>query len=214
LIRIIIADDHAVMRRGLRLVLEQQQDFEIVGEAGDGREAVDLAEKLKPDVAVLDITMPNLNGIEAARQITAKQMGVSIVILSMHADEAFVLRALKAGARGYLLKESPESDFLNAIRLVSEGKSFFSPAVSRMLVEDYVRQLQDREIEDSFELLTPREREILQLIAEGKSNKDIAAMLGLSLYTVETHRGNMLDKLNLHTIPELIVYAVRKGVIG
>jgi two-component system response regulator NreC len=213
-IRIILADDHAVMRRGLRLLLEQQVDFQIVGEAGDGREAVDLAEKLKPDVAVLDITMPNLNGIEAARQITAKQLGVSIVVLSMHADEAFVLRALKAGARGYLLKESPESDFLNAIRLVSEGKSFFSPAVSRMLVEDYVRQLQDRDIEDSYELLTPREREVLQLIAEGKSNKDIAAILGLSLYTVETHRGNMLDKLNLHTVPELIVYAVRKGVIG
>ncbi len=214
MIRIILADDHAVMRRGLRLLLEQQVDFQIVGEAGDGREAVDLAEKLKPDVAVLDITMPNLNGIEAARQITAKQLGVSIVVLSMHADEAFVLRALKAGARGYLLKESPESDFLNAIRLVSEGKSFFSPAVSRMLVEDYVRQLQDRDIEDSYELLTPREREVLQLIAEGKSNKDIAAILGLSLYTVETHRGNMLDKLNLHTVPELIVYAVRKGVIG
>lgn len=214
MIRIVLADDHAVMRRGLRLVLEQQKDFQIVGEAGDGREAVDLVEKVKPDVAVLDITMPNLNGIEAARQITAKQLGVSIVILSMHADEAFVLRALKAGARGYLLKESPESDFLNAIRLVAEGKSFFSPAVSRMLVEDYVRQLQDRDIEDSFELLTPREREILQLIAEGKSNKDMAAMLGLSLYTVETHRGNMLDKLNLHTVPELIVYAVRKGVIG
>ncbi len=214
MIRIILADDHAVMRRGLRLVLEQQKDFEIVGEASDGREAVELAEKLRPDVAVLDITMPNLNGIEAARQITSKQLGVSVVILSMHADESFVLRALKAGARGYLLKESPESDFLNAIRLVSEGKSFFSPKVSRMLVEDYVRQLQDRELEDSYELLTSREREILQLIAEGKSNKDIAAILHLSVYTVETHRANILDKLNLHTVPELIVYAVRKGVIA
>jgi two-component system, NarL family, response regulator NreC len=213
-IRIILADDHAVMRRGLRLVLEQQKDFEIVGEASDGREAVELAEKLKPDVAVLDITMPNLNGIEAARQITSRQVGVSVVILSMHADESFVLRALKAGARGYLLKESPESDFLNAIRLVSEGKSFFSPKVSRMLVEDYVRQLQDREVEDSYELLTSREREVLQLIAEGKSNKDIAAILHLSVYTVETHRANILDKLNLHTVPELIVYAVRKGVIA
>jgi two-component system response regulator NreC len=213
-IRIILADDHAVMRRGLRLVLEQQKDFEIVGEASDGRQAVELAENLKPDVAVLDITMPNLNGIEAARQITAKQPDVAVVILSMHADESFVLRALKAGARGYLLKESPESDFLNAIRLVSEGKSFFSPTVSRMLVEDYVRQLQDRQIEDSYELLTPREREILQLIAEGKSNKDIAATLRLSLYTVETHRANLLEKLNLHSVPELIVYAVRKGVIA
>ena len=214
MIRIILADDHAVMRRGLRLVLEQQEEFEVLGEANDGREAVSLAESLKPDVAVLDITMPNLNGIEAARQISAKQLGVAIVVLSMHADEGYVLRALKAGARGYLLKESPEADFIHAIRSVSEGKSFFSPTVSRMLVEDYVRQLQDKDIEDSYELLTAREREILQLVAEGKSNKDVANMLNLSLYTVETHRSNILEKLNLHNVPELILYAVRKGVIA
>jgi len=214
MIRVLLADDHAVIRHGLRLVLEQQQDFEVVGEASDGREAVNLAKSLKPDVAVLDITMPNLNGIEATRQISAMLPGVSIVVLSMHADEAYVLRALKAGARGYLLKESPEADFIRAIRSVSEGKAFFSPAVSRMLVEDYVRQLQDRDIEDSYELLTTREREILQLIAEGKSNKDIANMLNLSLYTVETHRSNILEKLNLHSVPELILYAVRKGVIA
>jgi two-component system response regulator NreC len=214
LIKIILADDHAVMRRGLRLVLEQQEDFEVIGEASDGRGAVDLAETFRPDIAVLDITMPNLNGIEAARQIDAKQIGVSTIVLSMHADESFVLRALKAGARGYLLKESAESDLINAIRLVSEGKSFFSPTVSRLLVEDYVRQLRDRGVEDSYELLTSRERELLQLIAEGKSNKEIANMLHLSLYTVETHRSNILTKLNLHTVPDLILYAVRKGVIS
>jgi len=214
MIRIILADDHAVMRRGLRLVLEQQEDFEVVGEASDGREAVNLAETVKPDIAVLDITMPNLNGIEAAHQISARQPGVSTIVLSMHADESFVLRALKAGARGYLLKESAEGDLINAVRLVSEGKSFFSPIVSRMLVEDYVRQLQDRDIEDSYELLTPREREILQLVAEAKSNKEIASMLNVSLYTVETHRSNILEKLNLHSVPELILYAVRKGVIS
>jgi two-component system, NarL family, response regulator NreC len=214
MIRIILAEDHAVMRRGLRLVLEQQEDFQVVGEASDGREAVALAETVKPDIAVLDITMPNLNGIEAAHQISARQLGVSTIVLSMHADESFVLRALKAGARAYLLKESAEGDLINAVRLVSEGKSFFSPIVSRMLVEDYVRQLQDRDIEDSYELLTVREREILQLIAEAKSNKDIANMLNLSLYTVETHRSNILEKLNLHSVPELILYAVRKGVIG
>jgi two-component system response regulator NreC len=214
LIRIILADDHAVMRRGLRLVLEQQKDFEVVGEAGDGRAAVDLAETARPDIVVLDITMPNLNGIEAARQINAKHIGVSTIVLSMHADESFVLRALKAGARGYLLKESAESDLINAVRLVWEGKSFFSPAVSRLLVEDYVRQLQDKGVEDSYELLTSREREILQLIAEGKSNKEIANMLHLSLYTVETHRSNILSKLNLHTVPDLILYAVRKGIIS
>ncbi|MEO8129032.1 MAG: response regulator transcription factor [Bryobacteraceae bacterium] len=214
MISIILADDHAVMRRGLRLILEQREDFKVLGEASDGREVVALAESLKPDVAVLDITMPNLNGIEAARQIQAKQPSVAIVVLSMHADEGYVLRALKAGARGYLLKESPESDFIQAVRSVSEGKSFFSPVVSRMLVEDYVRQLQDKDIEDSYELLTSREREILQLIAEGKSNKDVANMLNLSLYTVETHRSNILEKLNLHSVPELILYAVRKGVIS
>jgi two-component system response regulator NreC len=214
MIRIILAEDHAVMRRGLRLVLEGQKDFQVVGEASDGREAVALAESLKPNVAVLDITMHNMNGIEAASQISAKQLGVSIVVLSMHSDEAYVLRALKAGARAYLLKESPEADFIQAIRSVSQGKAFFSPAVSRLLVEDYVRQLQDKNIEDSYDLLTQRERELLQLIAEGKSNKDVANMLNLSLYTVETHRGNIMEKLNLHSVPELILYAVRKGVIA
>jgi len=139
---------------------------------------------------------------------------VSIVVLSMHSDEEYVLRALKAGARGYLLKESAEADLIAAVRAVIGGKSFFSPAVSRLLVEDYVRQLQDRDIEDSYELLTTREREILQLVAEGKSNKDIANLLNLSVYTVETHRSNIMEKLNLHGVPELILYAVRKGVIS
>jgi two-component system response regulator NreC len=214
MIRIILAEDHAVMRRGLRLVLEGQKDFQVVGEASDGREAITLAEFLKPNVAVLDITMPNMNGIEAASQMSTKQPGVSIVVLSMHSDEGYVLRALKAGARGYLLKESPEADLIQAIRSVIQGKAFFSPAVSRLLVEDYVRQLQDKDIEDSYDLLTARERELLQLIAEGKSNKDVANMLNLSLYTVETHRGNIMEKLNLHSVPELILYAVRKGVIA
>jgi DNA-binding NarL/FixJ family response regulator len=214
MIRIVLCDDHAVIRRGLRLVLQEQEDFTVVGEAGDGREAVSLAETLRPDVAVLDVTMPNLNGIEAARQISAKQFGTGIVMLSMHSDEAFVLRALKAGARGYVLKESRDNELISAIRLVAEGKSYFSPAISRMLVEEYVRQLRDKDIEDSYELLTPREREVLQLVAEGKSNKDIANLLNLSLYTVETHRGNLLEKLNLHSLPELILYAVRKGVIA
>ena len=213
-IHILLADDHAVMRTGLRLVLERQPDFEVVGEASDGREAVGLVEQYRPEVVVMDVTMPNLNGIEAARQICAALPQTGIVMLSMHSDEAYVLRALKAGARGYLLKESAESDLIAAIRAVSTGKAFFSPAVSRMLVEDYVRQLQDREIEDSYELLTTREREVLQLIAEGRSNKEIANILNLSLYTVETHRGNLMEKLNLHTVPELILYAVRKGVIS
>jgi two-component system, NarL family, response regulator NreC len=212
LVRIMLADDHAVMRSGLRVLLERVADFEIVGEAADGREAIEIAGKVRADVAVLDIGMPNLNGVEAARHVSAT--GTAVVMLSMHSDESYVLRALKAGARAYLLKESAEADLIAAIRAVHGGKAYFSPAVSRTLVEDYVHQLRDRNIEDSYELLTPREREILQLVAEGKSSKDIANVLNLSVYTVDTHRSNIMDKLNLHTLPELILYAVRKGVIS
>lgn len=214
MIRIVLADDHVVMRNGLRLLLERQPNFEVVGEAADGRQTVEICDKLRPDVLVLDIAMPNLNGIEAARQVSAKWPQTSIVILSMHSDESYVLRALKAGARAYLLKDSAEADLINAIRAVSDGKAFFSPAISKMLMEDYMRRLEQRGVEDSYELLTTREREVLQLLAEGKSNKEVATMLNLSLYTVETHRGNILQKLNLHSVPELILYAVRKGVIS
>jgi two-component system, NarL family, response regulator NreC len=214
MIRIVLADDHVVMRNGLRLLLERQQNFQVLAEAADGREAVGICEKLTPDVLVLDIAMPNLNGIEAARQVAAKLPRTAIVILSMHADESYVLRALKAGARAYLLKDSAEADLINAIRAVNDGKAFFSPAISKMLVDDYMRRLEQRGVEDSYELLTTREREILQLLAEGKANKEVAAILNLSLYTVETHRGNILQKLNLHSVPELILYAVRKGVIS
>ena len=210
MIRILLADDHAVMRRGLRALIEGYPDFSVVGEANDGREAVALADSLRPDVVVMDLTMPNLNGTEASRQITSKHAGIAVIVLTMHSDESYVLRALKAGARGYLLKESAEDDLMNAIRAVNQKKAYFSPAVSRMLVEDYIRQLRDKDIEDSYELLTTREREILQLVAEGKSNKDIAALLNLSVYTIETHRSNMMEKLNLHTVPELID---RKSVV-
>jgi two-component system response regulator NreC len=214
IIRIALADDHTVMRSGLRVLLQREAWFEVVGEASDGRQAVELVEREKPAVIVMDVAMPNLNGIEAARQITAKFPATAVIVLSMHSDESYVLRALKAGARGYLLKDSAEADLIQAIRTVHDGKSFFSPAISHMLVEDYVRQMERRGVEDTYELLTTREREILQLLAEGKSNKDVANLLNLSLYTVETHRGNILQKLNLHSVPELILYAVRKGVIS
>ena len=213
-IRILLADDHNVMRRGLRLLLESQPGFVIVAEAADGAQAVERAKETQPDVVVLDIAMPHLSGTDAAQRISELLPETAIVILSMHSDEGYLLRALKAGAKGYLVKDSPEGDLIEAIKAVSEGKAFFSPEVSRMLVEDYVRELRTRGIEDSYDLLTSREREILHLLAEGKSNKDIAILLNLSLFTVETHRRNLQDKLNVHSLAELILYAVRKGVIS
>jgi two-component system, NarL family, response regulator NreC len=213
-VRILLADDHTVMRNGLRLLLERQPHLQVVGEAEDGRQAVALSESAHPDVVIMDIGMPNLNGIEAARQIVNHNPRTAIAILSMHSDESYVIRALKAGARAYLLKDSAEADLLAAVRALTEGKSFFSPAISKILVEDYMRQLESRGAEDTYELLTNREREILQLLAEGRTNKEVANMLNLSLYTVETHRTHILQKLNLHSVPELILYAVRKGIIA
>lgn len=213
-IRIVLADDHTVIRSGLKLLLERQPDLVVVGEAENGRQALELAARLSPAVMVLDIAMPLLNGIEATRQIAAAHPAISVVILSMHSDEGYVMRALNAGAKAYLLKDSAEADLIRAVRAVQDGKSFFSPAVSRMLLEDYVRQMKQKGAEDSYELLTNREREVLQLIAEGKANKEISALLNLSLHTVETHRTHILQKLNLHSVPELILYAVRKGMIS
>ena len=213
-VRIVLADDHTVVRKGLRLLLESVPQFQVVSDAADGRQAVALAEEQRPDVVVMDIAMPILNGLEAARQISAKLPQTAIVFLSMHSDEAYVSKALKAGARAYLLKDSAENDLINAVEAVSEGKSFFSPAVSKVLAEDYMRQMREHGVDDSFDLLTTREREILQLFAEGKSNKEVANLLNLSLYTVETHRGNIFQKLNLHSTADLILYAVRKGVIA
>jgi len=195
-------------------LLDSQPEFSVVAEASDGREAVEKAETVQPDVAVIDIAMPNLSGIEAAQRITSSLPDVAIVILSMHSDEGYVLRSLKVGAKGYLLKDSAEGDLIEAIKAVHRGKTFFSPEISKMLVEDYIREIRTRGVEDSYDLLTPREREILQLLAEGKSNKEIAQALNLSLYTVETHRRNLQEKLNLHSLAELILYAVRKGLIS
>jgi two-component system, NarL family, response regulator NreC len=213
-IRILLADDHQLMRSGVRLMLEREADLTVVGEASDGREAVSMAKSLKPEVVVMDIGMPNLNGIEAAHQMTQDNPQLAIVMVSMHSDESYVLRALKAGARGYLLKDSAEADLIKAVHAVGSGKSFFSPVVSKMLLDDYVRKLKRSGTEDAYDLLTPREREILQLIAEGKSNKDIANLLDLSVYTIESHRSNLMEKLNLRGLPELILYAVRKGIIA
>jgi DNA-binding NarL/FixJ family response regulator len=212
--RVLLADDHKLMRAGLRMIVDQHAEFTVVGEADDGRQAVALAESLKPDVVVMDIAMPRLNGIEAAAQIAEAHPEIGIVMLSMHSDEGYVLRALKAGARAYLLKDSAELDLVRAITAVIDGKSFFSPAVSKVLLADYMRKLSRSGAEDSFDLLSPREREILQLVAEGNSSKEVATLLNLSVHTVETHRANIMQKLGLRGIPELILYAVRKGLIS
>jgi two-component system response regulator NreC len=212
-LRILLADDHTVVRQGLRKVLEARPEWQVVAEAGDGREAVRQAEELKPDVAIVDVAMPLLNGIEAVRQITRKVPGTRLLVLSMHADEAYVTQMLRAGAAGYLLKDSADVDLLHAVEAVSVGKSFFSPAIARVIADDYVRQLADRGITDRYELLSEREREIFQLIAEGKTNKEIAALLFLSPSTVDTHRSRIMEKLDVHSAAEIVLYAVRKGVI-
>ena len=212
-IRILLADDHEVVRDGVRALLEKQADMAVVGEAADGRQAAQLADDLDPDVIVMDVGMPNLNGIDATRRILSAHPQIGVVMLSMHQDESYVLRSLKAGAKGYLLKESLRSDILEAIRAVSQGRSFLTRKISRMMQEDYIQEMEQRGLEDSYELLTDREREVLQLAAEGKPNKEIAGALNISLTTVETHRTHILQKLGLHSVPELILYAVRKGII-
>jgi DNA-binding NarL/FixJ family response regulator len=213
-IRILLADDHTVVRDGLRVLLERQPGFEIAGEASDGIEAVRLAEESNPDVVLMDIAMPLLNGIEATRRIAAKCSRTAVIILSMHYDESYIIRSLKAGARGYLVKDSAKMDLINGIRAVHEGRSFLSPKVSRILQDDHLRQLESKGLDDSYDLLTDREREILQLVAEGRTNKEIANLLNISPYTIDTHRTHIFQKLNLHSAPELILYAVRKGIIS
>ena len=212
-VRILIADDHGIVRKGLRLQLEQHDEFEVVGEASDGREAVRAADELKPDVVIMDIAMPNLNGIQAATQLVKRNPQLGIIMLSMHSDESYLMRTLAAGAKGYLLKDTADVDLYRAVQVVSQGKPFFSPAISNTLLEDYMRRLQQRGLQDSYDLLTDREKEIFQLLAEGKSNKDVATLLNLSPSTVETHRTRIMQKLDLHSSAEIVLYAVRKKII-
>jgi two-component system response regulator NreC len=213
-LRILIADDHTLVRQGIRKILEERGEWIVVAEAHDGREAVKLAVELKPDVIVLDVSMPEMNGVDAAAQITRKVPGANVLMLSMHADDGSIVRALRSGARGYLLKDSADSDLLRAVIAVSSGESFFSPAVASVMLDDYVRHLAEKGSGDRYEALSEREREIFQLVAEGKSNKRIAELLCISPTTVETHRSNILQKLDLHSTAELVLYAVRRGVIS
>ena len=213
-IRILLADDHTVVRDGLRALLERESDMAVVAEAADGRDSVRLAGEQAPDVVVMDLAMPNMNGMEATRRILAANSRIGVVILSMHQDESYVLGALKAGAKGYLLKDSMRGEVVEAIRAVSRGRSFMTRKVARILQEDYIGTLRSRGLEDRYDLLSDREREVLQMIAEGHANKEVASLLNISLTTVETHRAHILRKLDIHSIPELILYAVRKGIIS
>lgn len=211
--RVLLADDHAIVRRGLKSLLETDASVTVVAEASDGLEALRLCCDHQPDILILDIGMPKLNGIDVAARLQKLDPSPRVVILSMHADESYILRALASGARAYLLKDATDEDLLPAIRAVTAGKRYFSPAVTAVLVEDYVRQVQARGLTDSYHLLTDREKQVLQLLAEGRSNKDVATLLELGLSTIETHRANLMQKLNLHNTAEIVLYAVRKGII-
>ncbi len=207
-IRILLADDHRMVRQGFKLILESQEDMEVVGETGNGREAVEKASALKPDVVVMDVTMPELNGIEATRRVREVAPHVHILALSVHRDSVYVREMVRAGAEGYLLKESADTELLAAVRAVAEGNSYLSPEIAGAVLKDY-RRLASNPVD----LLSPREREILQLIAEGKTNKDIAVQLGLSIYTIDGHRTRVMEKLGLHSVGELVRFAVRHGIV-
>jgi two-component system response regulator NreC len=211
--RVLIVDDHPLVRGGLRSLLERTGEFKVVGEGADGYEAIELATLHSPDVILLDVAMPRLSGTDAAQYIRDKLPSAGVIMISMHADESYVLRALKSGVRGYLLKASPETEILSAVRAVAGGQAYFSPAITKMLVEEYVSEMQRRGVEDSYDLLTFREKEIMQLLISGKNNRDVSALLNVSVPTVETHRNNIFQKLNVHSLPELILYAVRKGLV-
>jgi DNA-binding NarL/FixJ family response regulator len=211
---VLLGDDHTLMRQGLRKIMEERPEWEVVAEVGDGREAVKKCQALKPDVAVLDVAMPLLNGIDATQQIAKKVPETKVLVLSMHSDEAYVTRALQAGATGYMLKDSAGKDLLKGIASVAAGQAYFSPAIARLMLDDYVRRVSGTDVIDRYETLSAREREIFQLIAEARTNKEVAELLEISPATVETHRARILQKLDIHNTAELVLYAVRRGVIS
>lgn len=211
-IRVLLVDDHTILREGLRALLEREPDMQVVGEAEDGRAAVEQARQLQPDVVVMDIAMPLLNGIEATRQIKCLPYKTEVLVLSMYDDEGYIRQALTAGALGYILKDAVARELMDAIRAINQGEAVLSSAVTRLVIEDYLR-FGDIRPADNDDCLTPREREVLQLIAEGYTNKQIAEILNLSIKTVQVHRTNMMKKLDLHDRGELIKYAIQKKII-
>jgi len=212
-LRLLVGDDHTLVRQGLRKILEERPEWEVVAEVGDGREAIRQAIALKPDVAILDVGMPLLNGIDATQQIVKRVPETRVLMLSMHSDEAYVTRALQAGATGYMLKDSAGQDLLKGVELVANRQAYFSPAIARLMLDDYVRRVSGTGVADRYETLSAREREIFQLIAEARTNKEVAELLAISPATVETHRARILQKLDIHNTAELVLYAVRRGVI-
>jgi DNA-binding NarL/FixJ family response regulator len=210
-VRILLADDHAMLRDGVRMVLEAHPGFEVVGAADNGQDAVRLAEELQPDIAVLDVAMPEINGLEATRAIREACPNTAIVILSMHEGEEYLREALRAGASGYVLKRAAAKELVGAIQAVRRGESYLDPALTRTLISDYVRQVERSD--ETPDSLTDRELEVLTLVAEGMTNRQIALKLNISIKTVQTHRANLMDKLNLHDRTELVRYAIRRGLI-
>jgi len=211
--RILIADDHGIVRAGLKLLLARISGTEVVAEASDGREAVRLAKIFLPDIVLIDVAMPLLNGLEAARQIARDDSRIGIIVLSMYMDETYILKALDAGAKGYLIKDNADEELANAILSVAAGRPFFSKVIAESLLEDHVGAMRRHGVRNSYDMLTEREREVLHLLAEGKSNKEAAAVLNLSPYTVDTHRTNLMQKLGLHNTAEIVLYAVRNAII-
>ena len=209
--KVLLGDDHKIVRQGLQVLLEKEPDIEVIGEAEDGRTTVRLAEELSPDVVIMDICMPDLNGIEATRQIIARAPVIKVIALSMYSDRRFVLSIMKAGASGYLLKDCAFEELAQAIRAVAINRTYLSPSIADIMIKDYIHQLQKHDL-SVFSVLTAREREVLQLLAEGKTIKEIAAQLYISVKTIETHRQQMMNKLNIHTVAELTKYAVREGL--
>ena len=212
--KVLLVDDHTIVRQGIKALLDTQEGIEVVGEAEDGREAIEKAKQMAPNVIVIDITMPNLNGIEATRQIKKINPEIKVLVLTVHDNEEYIHRILQAGASGYLLKESAVSELVSAINAVEKGEIFLSPSISKVVVTDYIRHVETGSGDfDSLNILTNREREVLQLIAEGHTNKNIAHELKLSVKTVDVHRSHIMDKLNIHDITGLVKYAIRKGLI-